>query len=239
MVTKQVSAVNPSHFPSRGNNKVIQLYDHTEGKLRESDGQNNFVISGGADKTVRVWGHNAVSGKYAPATTLKTHKGEITGINLHPSSKYLTVASADNTWSLQNLETLQTPYHSPATPESFTSLALHPDGCLLGLGTLNSTVQIYNIRVQAFVASLAPENPPADPFVINTLSFSENRYHLAAPDSTSSVTIWDLRKQKAATSIALNADGGAYKINRIKYNPSALWFSVAGSHGVRLISHKT
>ncbi|KAG8892319.1 hypothetical protein FRB99_002804, partial [Tulasnella sp. 403] len=251
----QVSAINPSHFLTGGNDKVVQLYDRTEGKvlatlkghtkrvnhvrLRESDGQNNLIISGGADKTVRVWGQDAASGEYAPASTFKTHKGEITGIDLHPSSKYLAVASADNTWSLQNLETLQTLYHSPAAPESFTSLALHPDGCLLGLGTLNSTVQIYDIRVQAFVASLAPENPPADPFVVNTLSFSENGYHLAAPDGTSSVAIWDLRKQKAATSIALNADGGAYKINRIKYDPSALWFGVAGSHDIRLISHKT
>ena len=79
----------------------------------------------------------------------------------------------------------------------------------------------------------------ASPFIVNTLSFSENGYHLAAPDSTSSVAIWDLRKQKPATSIELSSDAGAYKINKIRYDPSALWFGVAGNHDVRLIAHKT
>ncbi|KAG8991093.1 hypothetical protein FRB90_001467 [Tulasnella sp. 427] len=166
-----------------------------------------------------------------------THKGEITGIDLHPSGKYLAVGSADKTWSLQSVETFQTLFHGAAGNDPYASLALHPDGCLLALGTLSSTIQIYDIRSQTFVASLGPEEV-ATPFAVNTLSFSENGYHLAAPDGTSSVAIWDLRKQKAATSINLNASA-TYKINRIRYDPSAQWFGVAGNLDARIIAHKT
>ncbi|KAG8897307.1 hypothetical protein FRC00_004519 [Tulasnella sp. 408] len=118
--------------------------------------------------------------------------------------------------------------------------ALHPDGCLLVLGTLSSTIQIYDIRSQSFVASLRSEEV-ATPFAVNTLSFSENGYHLAAPDGTSSVAIWDLRKQKAVTSINLTPTDTnvTYKINRIRYDPSAQWFGVAGNHDARIIAHKT
>lgn len=245
-----VSSANPSQFLTGGNDKIVQLYDRAEGKVvatlkghtkkvhsvlfREKEGENTLVISGSADKTVRVWSHDAPSGQYAPQTTVKTHKGEITGIVVQPSGKYLAIGSQDGSWSLQNLETSQTLYHSPRGGEPYTSIGLHPDGCLLALGTASSAMQIYDIRVQAFVASLAPEN--ATPFTVNTVSFSENGYHLAAPGSSSSVAIWDLRKQKLTQDIALEAD---FKINKIRYDVSAQWLGVAGNADLRLIAHKT
>ncbi|KAG9044474.1 hypothetical protein FS837_008092 [Tulasnella sp. UAMH 9824] len=251
-----LSTANPTQFLTGGNDKTVQLYDREAGKvlatlkghtkrinhvkLRERDGENTLVVSGSADKTVRVWSHDSASGDFAPASTFKTHKGEITGLDLHPSGKYLAVGSADKTWSLQSLETFQTLFHAAAGNEPYASLALHPDGCLLALGTLSSTIQIYDIRSQSFVASLGSEEA-ATPFAVNTLSFSENGYHLAAPDGTSSVAIWDLRKQKTVTSINLSTtDANAtYKINRIRYDPSAQWFGVAGNHDARIIAHKT
>ncbi|KAG8846599.1 hypothetical protein FRB96_001943 [Tulasnella sp. 330] len=254
-----LSTSTPSHFLTAGNDKHVQLYDRAQGKVlatlkghtkkihhvafREREGENTLIISGAADKTVRVWGHEEASGQYAPKTTIKTHKGDISGIDVHPSGKYLVVASADGSWSLQDLTTFQTIYHAPAATDGYSSLSLHPDGCLLALGTASSSIQIYDVRVQTFVASLAPEETETPPFTINTLSFSENGYHLAAPGSTSTVSIWDLRKQKSAASISLasSSDDVAkpYKINRIRYDPSALWFGVAGNHDARLISHKT
>ncbi|KAG8954125.1 hypothetical protein FRC03_011549 [Tulasnella sp. 419] len=249
-----VSEANPSHFLTGGNDKIVQLYDKAEGKvlaslkghtkkvnfvaLREKDGQSNLIISGSADKTVRVWSHDAASGEYAPSTTLKTHKGEITGLAVQPTGDYLLAGSADKSWSFHSLATYQTLFHSALSDQPYTSLALHPDGCLLALGTSTSTIQIYDIRMQALVASLTPEN--GNPVTIHTASFSENGYHLAAPDSTSSVAIWDLRKQKMATSIELTGSGDApYKIHKIKYDPGAQWFGVAGSQDARIIAHKT
>ncbi|KAG8983783.1 hypothetical protein FRB93_007033 [Tulasnella sp. JGI-2019a] len=251
-----LSTSNPSHFITGGNDKHVQLYDRAEGKVlatlkghtkkvhhvafRERSGENTLIMSGAADKTVRVWGYDEASGQYAPKTTIKTHKGDITGMDLHPSGKYTVVASADGSWSLQDLTTFQTIYHAPASADGYTSLSLHPDGCLLALGTASSSIQIYDIRVQAFIASLAPEEAES-PFTVNTLSFSENGYHLAAPGSTSTVSIWDLRKQKSAAGISLASpdESKPYKINKIRYDPSALWFGVAGNHDARLISHKS
>jgi pre-mRNA-processing factor 19 len=83
-------------------------------------------------------------------------------------------------------------------------------------------------------ASLAP--PDVTPFNVNTLSFSENGYHLLAPSSQSSVAIWDLRKQKTTQTISL---GDSFRVNKVLYDNSAQLLGVAGNEGARIFAHKT
>jgi WD40 repeat protein len=111
--------------------------------------------------------------------------------------------------------------------EPFTSLSTYHDGtpCLRH----TSTVQIYDIRSGIFAATLTP--PQSTPFTVKSLSFSENGYHLLAPNSHSSVVICDLRKQKATHSVSL---GDNFKINNVLYDKSAQYLDVAGNEGVRV-----
>ncbi|KAI0080040.1 nuclear matrix protein NMP200 [Panus rudis PR-1116 ss-1] len=245
-----LSRVNPSQFLTGGNDKIVQIYDRSTDKVlaslkghtkkvthvafREREGDPTLVLSGGADKIAKIWSHDAASGEYIPKSTLRAHKGEITGLALHPSSAILALSSTDRTYSLYDLNTFDQVFRSAESDEPFTSLAVHPDGTLLGLGTPASTIQIYDIRSGAVVASLTPPDSP--PFTINTLSFSENGYHLLAPDSLSSVGVWDLRKPKIATSIGL---GEGFKVSKVSYDYSALLLGVAGNEGVRVFAHKT
>ncbi len=245
-----VSRSSPSQFLTGGNDKIVQLYDRSTDKVlaslkghtkkintvafREREGENTLLLSGGADKMAKIWAHDADSGEYIPKSTIRVHKGEITGLAIHPVSTLLALASADKTYSIHDLTTFAQIYRSLPGDEAFTSMAIHPDGTLIGFGTPTSTIQIYDCKAGSIVASLTPSN--AVPFTVNTLSFSENGYHLVAPDSSSTVAIWDLRKQKSVHTVALD-DG--FKVNKVLYDTSAQFFGVAGSGGGRVYANKT
>jgi pre-mRNA-processing factor 19 len=245
-----VSRVTPSQFLTGGNDKVVQLYDRSTDKVlaslkghtkkvnhvafRERDGESTLLISGGADKIAKIWSHDTASEEYIPKSTIRTHKGELTGLAVHPTSTILALSSTDKTYSLHDLSNFTQVYRSVPSDEAFTSLSIHPDGTLLALGTPTSTIQIYDIRTGAIAASLAP--PEGTPFTVHTLAFSENGYHLLAPNSLSSVAVWDLRKQKATHSISL---GDGFKVNKVLYDTSAQFLGVAGSEGARVFAHKT
>lgn len=243
-----LSKSKPSQFLTGGNDKVVQLYDRDTDKvlaslkghtkkinhvaLRESEGQPTLLLSAGADKIAKIWAYDDASAEYIPKSTIRTHKGEVTGLAVHPTNDFLALSSTDKTYSVHDLSNFVQVFQSHPADDPFTSLSIHPDGTLLALGTSSSTVEIYDIRTGAAAATLRTEGI----FNVHTLSFSENGYHLLAPNSTSSVAIWDLRKQKTAHSIALGDD---FKIAQVIYDVSALYFGVAGSAGGRVFAHKT
>lgn len=245
-----VSRLNPSHFLTGGNDKIVQVYDRSTDKVlaslkghskkvnhvafRERESDATLVISAGADKIVKIWAHDSASGEYIPKSTIRSHKGELTGLAVHPTSTILTLCSTDKTYSLHDISSFTQVFRSIPSEEAFTSLAVHPDGTLLALGTPTSTIQIFDIRTGAMAATLSSAD--AAPFTVNSLTFSENGYHLLAPNSLSSVAIWDLRKQKATHSISLGDD---FKVNKVVYDTSAQYFGVAGSLGARIFAHKT
>src|ERR1700722_2340601 len=245
-----VSRVNPSQFLTGGNDKIVQLYDRDTDKVlaslrghtkkinhvtfREREGHPTLLLSASADKSARIWSHDASSEEYRPISTVKTHKGELTGLAVHPTSTIVAYASLDKTYSLYDLSTPSPIFRSSPSDDPLTSLAIHPDGTLLALGTPTSTIQIYDIRTGVMAASLTP--PTNTPFTVNTLSFSENGYHLLSPSALSSVAVWDLRKQKTAHTHSL---GETYKINKVLYDLSAQYLGVAGNGGVRVFAHKT
>lgn len=245
-----LSQTNPSQFLTGGNDKIVQLYDKSTDKvlaslkghtkkinhvaLREREGDSTLLISAGADKMAKIWSHDTASGEYIAKSTIRTHKGELSGLALHPAGTILALASLDKTYSMHDLTNFTQIFRSQPSEEAFTSLSLHPDGTLLAFGTPTSTIQIYDIRSGVIAATLMPAE--STPFTVNCLSFSENGYHLLAPNSHSSLAIWDLRKQKAAHSISL---GDSFKVNKVLYDTSAQYLGVAGNDGVRVFAHKT
>ena len=71
----------------------------------------------------------------------------------------------------------------------FTALGMHPNGALLALGA--PTTKICNVCTGGVAASILPPESMAGPFMIDSLSFSENGYHLLAPNSLSS-HVWQI-----------------------------------------------
>ena len=245
-----LSSANPTQFLTGGNDGIVQLYDRSTDKVlaslkghskkihhvafREREGQPTLLLSAGADKLARVWSLDSASGEYRPRTIIKTHKGDVTGLAVHPSSTLVFLASHDKTYSIHDLSDFNQLYRSAVAEEPFSSLALHPDGTILAAGTSSSTIHVYDVRSGDLAATLVP--PDNSPFTVSSLSFSENGYHLLAPDSLSSVGIWDLRKQKLGHSIPL---GDGFKANKVVYDYSAQLLGVAGNEGARIFAHKT
>ncbi|KAG1864644.1 nuclear matrix protein NMP200 [Suillus subalutaceus] len=239
MTSLAVSRLNPSQFLTGGNDKIVQLYDRSTDKVlaslkghtkkvnhvafREHEGESTLILSAGADKIAKIWAHDNASSEYIPKATIRTHKGELTGLVVHPTNSIFALSSLDKTYSLHELSNFTQVYRSAPGEDAFTSLAIHPDGALLALGTSSSKIQICDVRSGNIAASITP--PDASPFTINSISFSENGYHLLAPDSPSSVAIWDLRKMKTAHTISLG-EGAQY-------------LGVAGSEGIHVFAHKS
>ena len=100
-----VSRATPSQFLTGGNDKIVQLYDRSTDKVlaslkghtkkinhvafREREGESTLLLSAGADKIAKIWSHDSASGEYIPKSTIRTHKGELTGLAIHPSSALL------------------------------------------------------------------------------------------------------------------------------------------------------
>lgn len=247
-----LSTLNPSQFLTGGNDKVVQLYDRETDKVlatlkghtkkvkhvafREREGHPTLILSGGADKLAKIWSHDSDSGECTLRSTIRTHKGEITGLSVLPTSTLLALSSLDKTYSLHDLSNFQQVSRSPAYEEPFTSMAHHPDGTLLAFGTSSTQVPFFDIRSAALVAALPATAEGAPKFAVNTLSFSENGFHLLAPTSPSAMSVWDLRKRQIVRTFEL---GESFKPNKVRYDQSALFLGVAGSGGVRLFLHKT
>ena len=168
------------------------------------NGEPTLVLSAGADKITRVWAHNTASDEYQSCVTIHTHKGDSWGLGMHLTLTLVVLLSLDRTYSLHKLSGFTQVYHLAAFEDSLTTLGIHPDRALLALGTLTSKIQICDVHTGGVAVSISPPESTTGPFMINMLSFSENSYHLLAPDSLSSIAIWDLPKMKVAHSIALD-----------------------------------
>ena len=234
MTSIALSQLSPGQFLTGGNDKVIQLYDYGTDKVLaslkghtkcvnhvafcERNGELTLVLSAGTDKIARVCAHNTASDEYQSRVTIRTHKGDLMGLSMHPTSTLVALSSLDRTYSLHELSGFTQVYHSAAFEDPLTALGIHPDGALLALGTPMSKIQICDVRTGSVAASILPLESTTGPFMISMLSFSENRYHLLAPDSLSSIAIWDLCKMKVAHSIAL---GDSFKVNKVFSLPLA------------------
>ena len=137
-----VSTSNPSQFLTGGKDKVVQLYDRDSDKVlatlkghtkkinhvafREVEGDSTLLLSGGADKIAKAWSLDEASSEYIPKGTIRTHKGEITGLVVHATSTLLGLSSADRAYSLHDLNTFDQVYRSAESDEPFTALGIHP-----------------------------------------------------------------------------------------------------------------
>lgn len=218
---------------------VSTLKGHTKPithvEFAEKAGQNTLAVSSSADKTVRVWGET--DGEWSLKSNFKNHKGDVTGIAVHPSKSLLSAASSDSTWSLYDLaegKEVHT-YSAIAGDEgsfAYTSFGVHPDGILYGGGVKDGSVRVWDVRDPSSLAgTISSHSSP-----VTSLSFSENGYYLATASNTDpTVNIVDLRKLSILTSWKLPEEN---TVSEVKFDTSAQFLSVAGTD-LRVYKNKT
>jgi pre-mRNA-processing factor 19 len=194
----------------------------------------DLVFSCSADKTVRVWAPSTGKVVY----TFKDHKADVTAVSVHATGDYVVSASMDKTWALYDLATgvCRKIVADAAVTGGFSAASFHPDGLILGTGTTDNLVRVWDVKTQQNVVTF-----DAAKGAVSSINFSENGFSLvtAAPDGFKT---WDLRKvakmgaqaQPVKVFEALNGEA-----NQAVYDYSGQYLACAGSKAIAIYETKT
>ncbi|XP_020094280.1 pre-mRNA-processing factor 19-like [Ananas comosus] len=184
--------------------------------------RDELFITGSADKTVRVW-QGSEDGNYSCCHILKDHTAEVHAVTVHATNKYFVSASMDNTWCFYDLTTgsCLTQVGEASGEEGYMSASFHPDGLILGTGTSEALVRIWDVKSQSNVAKFDGHVGP-----VTAISFSENGYFLATA-ATDGVKLWDLRKLRNFRSFSPYDSNTP--TNSVEFDSSGSYLAIAGS----------
>ncbi|KAL3134881.1 hypothetical protein ABBQ32_007847 [Trebouxia sp. C0010 RCD-2024] len=229
-----LSPASEDIIASAGRDHTVQIYDRSqERKLSELSGHTkrvtdakflghqDLMVSTSADKTTRLW---AVDGDaYKCKAVLSEHSAEVVGVALHPTNKYFITASADKSWAFYDLDSMlcMAQLTNDTIESAYSSVALHPDGQILGTGTEQGIVHVWETKSQHNVAKF--ETKASAP--VTSISFSENGYFLATA-AGESVKLWDLRKLKNIKTIEPYEKG--VQVTSVKFDYSGQYLAVGG-----------
>lgn len=220
-----------------GVDKNVVLFNKDEGKVvatmtghtkKVSDvlfhPQHELFFSASHDKTVRIWSpSSAGSTKFSSAHSLRLHEGEVSGVTLQPLGEHLVSASTDSSWAFIDIQTARALAHVRSDePEGFECVQFHPDGVILGTGTLASRIRVWDVKTLSNVASFEGHKGK-----ITDISFSENGFFMASAGEDSVVKLWDLRKLKVFQTLDLE---GVHSTS-LSFDYSGSYLAVGGHDG--------
>jgi len=199
--------LHPTHqnlVVTGGADSTAVLFNHSNGKIIDTlkahkkklssvkfHPSENVLFTASHDNTAIIW-NSKEEGKYSVGHTLKNHKGPVVGITVHPSGAFVVTASADKSWSFYDVATgacRATVVDDEKITAGFSRVSFHPDGLILGTGTADSLVRIFDVKQQKNVAVFKGHSG-----AVTAIAFSENGYYLGSGDEQGNVKLWDLRK---------------------------------------------
>lgn len=199
--------------------KVLTVKAHRESPI---------VLSGSADKTIRIWKQE--NDKWDNLHTCNFHNGAVNDISLHPLSEYFVSCSDDGSWAFNNLIRGDVVHQNDTNDGKINCVQFHPDGRLLGTGSSNKHVQIWELHSQNMMISLGDVEDSA----ITSLCFSENGYHLAVAFENGCVNVHDLRKSQLLHQFASPGSTS----HKVQYDYTGQYLACAGPD-IRIFQTKT
>jgi pre-mRNA-processing factor 19 len=214
-------------FNREGKKIISTLSEHSK---RVTDvmfhSKEDMFFSCSVDKTAKLWAMEDKS--YKSVHTVK-HHGEVVGCSLQATGAYWITASADKTWAFHDIENATT-LASVNGDAAFTAVSFHPDGLIVGTGSVDSAVKIWDVKALKNAATFEGHKGK-----VVDISFSENGYYLATAAEDSTVKLWDLRKLKQVHSIQLPED---FSVSSLDFDYSGTYLAVGGTD-VRVFIGKT
>ena len=232
-------AINPKDVnvvATGGLDHNVVLFNHKSGKVVQTlNGHSkkvtqvaflpagDAVVSASADKTVRVWEKKGA--KFAAKHTVRTHKDVVSGVAVHASGDYVASSSHDGTVAFSDVRSGETLWQSPAADAGYGAVAFHPDGLLLGAGTLDNKIHIYDMRSQAIAVTFDLSAP------VSRLAYAENGTVFASASTDGAVKLFDLRKvTELRTLTSTAAETGA--VSALAFDAQAQSIAFGNAAGV-------
>eukprot|EP01112_Ceratiomyxa_fruticulosa_P015019 TRINITY_DN436_c0_g1_i4.p1 TRINITY_DN436_c0_g1~~TRINITY_DN436_c0_g1_i4.p1 ORF type:complete len:493 (-),score=123.38 TRINITY_DN436_c0_g1_i4:165-1643(-) len=177
-----------------------------------------IVLSSSQDKTARVWREDG-EGKLGASHVVRVHDDEVVGVSLHATGDYFVTASADKTWAFHDIHSGRCLMRvaDPQVQAGFECVQFHPDGLILGTGTADSLVRVWDIKSQQNVATFEGHSGR-----VVDIAFSENGYYLATAGGEG-IKIWDLRRLKNFYNIPLEG------VNAVAWDYSGSYLAASGN----------
>jgi WD40 repeat protein/serine/threonine protein kinase len=204
------------------------LEGHTEAVLCAVFSQDDkFVLSGGADHTVRMWDIDTLK----CLKVFKEHSDEVRSVAFLPGGRQFVSGSFDGTIKVWNIEKAECVVTLEGDDRDITSLAVTKDGRRILSGSYEGIIRLRDVHTGECLmtyrghkrgvieVTLAPDN----------LSFVSTSF-----DNT--MIIWDLENAESSKTFN-NKD---YRVNSVKYTPDGGYLVTGSSdHKIRLLDIKT
>ena len=99
------------------------------------------------------------------------HSAPVTDLTIHPLGTYFVSASMDSTWALHDMNENKCLTHiTDSTSGGNMTVSFHPDGLLLGVGTANSVVTLWDLKQPQKAATQLEAHQDT----ITSMAFSQN-----------------------------------------------------------------
>ena len=190
------------------------------------DGQ--WLASGSADKTVKVWSTNGEL-----ISTFAAHRLAVNAVAFAPLAPLIASASADATVRIWHLETAKLVRTLTGHTQAIRAIAFCPDGQLLASGGEDKTIRLWDVASGQCVRVL-----PGHSWSVSALVFESN-HTLISGSWDKTVKVWQLDTGEASaqlvghtdsiTSVAIpSRQDGLAKPNELR-NASNQRFLISGS----------
>lgn len=221
---------NICYFSLAENKIVSKLQGHLKKVNSIVAHPSEFIcISGSSDKTIRIWKGDSETNEYVTSYVIKKHKDSVTALDLHPLENCFISSSKDNVWILHDLETSKTIKICKDHPAPFKSMSFHPDGMMLGVGSDDGNIHIYDMKGQGYKAELNGHTKP-----VECLAFSENGYYLASVSKDNTLKLWDLRKVSSFQTVELKQTP-----KKVTFDYSGKYISVTLGNDIQIYNFQT
>jgi len=219
---------------------IYDLKGHVAGIGALAFASSTRLISGGWDRTIRVWDLSSIPDRVPPPLVLRGHRGFVTSVSTDRGGQRIVTAGMDHTARLWKVDAAPADESTATGGLEVHCLAYSPKGILLASGGPDKIVRIRD-RVAASVIELighAGYN--------NAVAFNPSGQELATGDENGVVLIWDVGRRrvtrtlrghtKAITGLAFSP-GGQVLASSSEDGSVRLWNAQTGDESGLLAGH--
>lgn len=185
---------------------------------------NHFLISAGADRTIRVWDLQSETG--ARTITVEQSEREIDSLALSPDGQLLASGSDSGVVQLWNWQTGELVQTLSGHSDMVASLRFTPDGQTLASGSFDNTIRFWNVNTgeQEQIIDLGQD--------VTRIAFDSEGVNLAVTGvrGDKALSLWDWRQgtpirtshyARSIQTLAFSPDGQTLALSPDSQSPSS------------------